>query len=281
MNQEKARELFSAYYEGTLDGGLRQQFETRLQSDAVLRADFAAFSETMDSLRCLSEEEIEVPIFLNDRIATRLEEEERRRAQRAPALLLWLRGLALAGLATVAIGASVLAIRTSGDTATAGLVSGAEAPNLDKLEFSMSDRQLAVRYRAEESRAVTVSVPETGQVLRRIPLDGGAVEVPLSNPNADVAVLKVLGSGDAQPALVALPGKKRSTARTGSGAIADLARAIAGRFGVPVVVRGEAKGELVWEFTGSSAMSNLESALTGSGASVDQREGGLLVVLVN
>src|SRR5581483_925490 len=74
MNQEKAREFFSAYFEGVLEPGLKQSFEARLAADAMLQADYAAFSETMGELRTMPEEEIEAPIFLSDRVATRLDE---------------------------------------------------------------------------------------------------------------------------------------------------------------------------------------------------------------
>ena len=50
MNHDKAREFFSAYYEGTLESGLRQQLEARFRADAHLKADYAAFVETIEAL---------------------------------------------------------------------------------------------------------------------------------------------------------------------------------------------------------------------------------------
>lgn len=281
MNHDKARDLFSAYYEGTLEGGLRQQFENRLAQDNTLRADYAAFSETMESLALFAEEEIEIPIYLNDRIATRLEQEEAKRAKRAPAFLAWLRYSALTGLATTAIVTSVLALNKSNSVATAGFTtSDPSNTNVDHLDFSIKGSDVLVHLTGDASKSLVISSEPSGRVIRRLNSDHTTVEVPLHNENPYAALLKV-SSGDLDRATVAIPGKMRDKQPTFSGNLSEFAAAVADRYGIPVVVRGELKTDLTYTFENGSALKNMETALQSAGASVDQREGGMITVLVD
>lgn len=281
MNHDKARDLFSAYYEGTLEGGLRQQFESRLAQDSTLKADYAAFVETMDTLSLFAEEEIEIPIYLNDRIATRLEQEEAKRAKRTPAFLGWLRYGALAGLAATAMVTSVLALNKSNSVATAGFASpDAANTNVDHLDFSMKGKDVLVHITGEVSKGLVIAAEPSGQVIRRLSSDHTTVEVPLHNDNEYAALLRV-SAGDLDRAVVAIPGKTRDKTANFSGSLSEFAAAVADRYGVPVVVRGETKTDLTFTFEGSSALKNVEAALQTAGASVDQRDGGLITVLVD
>ena len=50
MNQEKAKEFFSAYYEGTLEAGLQQSLEQQLRADGNLRREFRDFERAMEDV---------------------------------------------------------------------------------------------------------------------------------------------------------------------------------------------------------------------------------------
>src|SRR5438270_5999926 len=103
MNLAKAKDYFSAYYEGSLDRGLRQSFEARLNEDAQLQAEYRAFERTMRDLGAMGQIEIEPPEDLHDKIAARLDYalwEQKR--QKAPLMgVPWWKGLAM-GLAVAA-----------------------------------------------------------------------------------------------------------------------------------------------------------------------------------
>lgn len=283
MNQEKARDFFSAYYEGSLDRGLRQQFEARLASDANLKSDYAAFAETMEALSCFSDEEIEIPIFLDDRIATRLEAEEARRARRTPAFLGWLRYGAMTGLAAVAIFASIFAFRGGSKVATAGLVpDGATAESPDHLQFIGDQHEVKLRFTGNEVKMVTVSSATTGHVVKRLATDHLTTETALRNSNPHAAVFSVAAGGEAgEKALVALPGTAHAKQDSGSGSLTVFAAAVADRYGVPVVIRGNTAGEVTWTFEPGTALHNVETALQSQKASVDQRDGGMISVLID
>lgn len=282
MNQDKAREFFSAYYEGTLEAGLTQQLEARMRADAQLSADYAAFVETMSALDDLRFEEIEVPLYLNDRIATRLEHEEAKRRQPVFAWTHWFRGLAFSGLAAAALMAAFVAIRSDGGPATASLVPGQSettAVPAGRLAFSAQGRNVQVQYRAEAEGSVVVSTATTGQELGRYPLNGNELRAPLTNSHAAPAVLRVAATGDAG-AVVVLPGTEKQAAKNGAGSLQAFAAALAGHYGVPVVVRGTSSRDVEWNFETASPLRAAQAAL-GSEVSVDQRDSGLVTILAN
>ena len=130
MNQEKARELFSDYYEGSLDGGLRQSLEMNLRNDASLREDYTAFVETMEGLDALRSEEIEIPIYLSDRIATRLESVQSRQKFGLPVWTNWLRGLAVGAVAIAAIAFAIPIFKGDKSASTAGFSGSGSADHI-------------------------------------------------------------------------------------------------------------------------------------------------------
>src|SRR5947209_1700267 len=102
MNLAKARDYFSAYYEGSLERGLKQAFETRLAEDAQLQAEFAAFEKTMKGLEAFGAVEIEPPADLHERITARLDHaiwEQKRTASRFTGLGWWKMGFMGAAVA--------------------------------------------------------------------------------------------------------------------------------------------------------------------------------------
>lgn len=284
MNHDKAREFFSAYYEGTLESGLRQQLETRFRADAQLKADYAAFVETIEALGDLRFEEIEVPLSLNDRIATRLEQEEAKRRRPVLAWGNWFRGLAFSGMAAAALVAAFIAIRTEGGPSTASLMPSPSATSslpANRLVFSAEGKKVLINYRTEDQSLVVVSAAGSGREIQRFPLNRNELRTPLENNHPTPALLRVTASGDASGATVVVPGSEKQTAKAGTGSLQDLATALAGHYGVPVVVRGSSTQDVVWNFETGSALRAAESALAGSQASADQRDGGLITILVN
>src|SRR5437016_300995 len=121
MNLAKAKDYFSAYYEGSLDRGLQQSFEARLKEDAQLQAEYRAFERTMQDLGAMGKIEIEPPEDLHDKIAARLDYalwEQKR--QKAPLMgLSWWKGLVMglavaAGIVTAFIGVHSYRADTAG-----------------------------------------------------------------------------------------------------------------------------------------------------------------------
>ncbi|HTQ08499.1 MAG TPA: hypothetical protein VMI31_00360, partial [Fimbriimonadaceae bacterium] len=92
MTNEKAREFFSAYHEGTLEPGFRVSFEQKLKSDYAVRHEFESFVRAMEKLDALRDEEIEIPADLHDRITARLDRHlYERRKSATPSWSVWIR----------------------------------------------------------------------------------------------------------------------------------------------------------------------------------------------
>jgi anti-sigma factor RsiW len=99
MNASRAREYFSAFHEGSLDAGLRQQFQKALASDPKLQEEFADFAIAYEAMNFQADEVIEVPMNLSDKIANRLEAAQNAKPRVGFVWQGWFRNLALGGIA--------------------------------------------------------------------------------------------------------------------------------------------------------------------------------------
>ncbi|AIE86203.1 hypothetical protein [Fimbriimonas ginsengisoli] len=278
MNQDKAREFFSAHYEETLEPGLRQTLEQRLRNDANLQADYAAFVETMQELEALPREEIEIPIFLSDRIATRLDEERARKTIRVPVWSLWIRGLAFSGLAAVAITGAVISMQSRGPVANAGIVgstTGDAQPT-----FSGAGSTVSMSFRPRSEKTVIVSSGVTGRELQRFTATGDSPAHPFENRLAGTALFQIQLQGEKDSTLLALPGSGASSAASGMGTIRDFAVAIADRYHMPVILstRDDQK-RLSWKLDGADPREAASAVLKDQEFVVDQRGNGVLSLM--
>jgi len=284
MNQEKAREFFSAYYEGTLDGALRQAFEQRLNADATLQADYAAFVETINELTSMRHEEIEIPIYLSDRIATRLEEVQEQSRPRVPVWTNWIRGLAFSGLAAAAIVGAVINLQSQGgDIGEANLVGAPAAAPM--LKFAGEGSSVKLAFAPTGKATVVISSGITGNEIKRYELDGTstsgvrALDAPLTNDHAQTALFSVRVNDEA-PILVAVPGTGRPSTASGEGSVTDLAVAIASQQRVPVIVKvADTTKRANWNLEGTSGRDSALDALKPLGYSLEEREPGVLTIL--
>ena len=278
MNNDKARDFFSAYYEGTLEAGLKQSFEARLSTDALIQADYAAFVETVQELNTLKDEEIEIPIFLSDRIATRLEQVQPKSRFGFPAWLGVLRGLAFAGLATAAIVFALPLVQGNHDVSNAGAISTSASVN--QVRFKFDGTKVVLNYSASGTKTIVVSSPVTGKEMKRIQLENNRLESPLENSLAKAVVFKVESLGDEGGRLIAIPGSVPEKAKPGEGTVQDLAVALAGHYRVPVVIdSGVASKQISWNFGSADARAAASQAVGSEGFSVDQKQDGLVEIL--
>jgi len=278
MTQDKAREFFSAYYEGTLEPGLRQAFEHRLTSDSTLQADYAAFAETMEELDLLPHEEIEIPMFLNDRIAQRLQPERDRKRNRVPVWTVWLRGLAFGSLATAALAFAFISVNhQGGGTANASLGDPGAG---DRVSFVTKGSDLVMDYHPSAEKTVVVSSGISGKEMRRFTVNSSAPMQPLKNAQAGTALFQIQVLGQTGSTLVAVPGTQTHYVNSGDGSMSDFAVALADRFRTSVVVRvSDPTDHVAWKFDGTDVRRAADSALKDTPYMVDQPETGILNIM--
>jgi len=273
MNQEKAREFFSAYYEETLEGGLRQTFEQRLKTDGTLQAEYRAFESTMNELSEMKLEEIEVPAFLSDRIATRLEEVQAKKRTATPVWATWFRGLAFSGLAAAAIIGAVVSMRSNGDTAQGPMI----AVPSDHITFNLT-KSSEVQLRFTPSGKKTLDIVVNGKTEHRDVDTHGMVST-LENKNAEAALFTVQVEGEKSSAVVAVPGTRAGVDKAGQGKMSDFVKALAGFYKTPVLVNvANLDAPVTWSFDSTDASNAANKALLGQGISVDLKMDGFLSI---
>lgn len=263
MNQEKAKEFYSAHFEGTLESGLKQTFEQKLRSDAVLRADYQAFVKTVASLDWLKTEDIEVPSFLSDRIATRL---EAARAQKSSqGLFAWLTPArwALAGLATVALVGGSLSIMNTGSGKSVANLWGVIGPEPSPKTAPGADSSM-VSVVPVEMQMVSVSDGKNSTRLQPKSMQ------PLVNTQAEPVTFTVQVEGDKQITYVVVPGTQRSVDRKGTGTLLEFAHALSGVYQKPVQLKiSDVTRTVTWNFDGTDALKDATQALDQSLYAVD------------
>lgn len=276
MKQEKAREFFSGYYEGTLDPSLRQAFEHALNSDAAIRSDYEGFAHTLDDLVFLRSEQIEAPVLLSDRIATRLEQAEVQRNRQTWSPRNWLIGLGLAGVAAVVLVGGAMSFGNRDRNAMATTIVSPTNES-ESLTVNSVQGEVTCRVRVEAKRTITVSLAN-GKILRQIEAQGRDVVIPLENLNPGAVVFRVEVLGEGTSKLVAVPGSTFKKGTTGSGSLTDLAAAVADRYHSPIVIEAAAgRKSVTWNF-GPDAIASINQALRGTGLSVEQHANEMLSI---
>jgi hypothetical protein len=269
MNQEKAREFFSAYYDGTLERGLKQTLEQRLRADAQLTAEYRAFERTMEHLSQLKFEDIEVPIYLSDRIASRIEEARLAQKPRNP-LMLWVPRFTIGGLAAVAVVFAVMSWFGRGQgPSTSGFGPGSifgpsqtsQWPS-ETITVVTTPRTTTLHYQSATPREVKV-LDEAGSDLKNFGLSAGQpLTTRLKNPNPSAALFEVEVSGSGPDEYIAVPGTKSAVPTSENGTVGNYVKALADRYSVPVILKCRDLNKTIdWNFSAGDAKGSAEKSL--------------------
>lgn len=272
MNQEKAREFFSSYYEGTLEPGIQLTVDQALKRDAALREEYRQFERTYEELGKLKYEVVEIPFDLHERIAAHVDKNlwELKR-QRQPTWTVWARNLAFAGVGAAALIGAVLSLRPG----TAEVV-GAGAVTTGKREdvtISMAGGVPTIELAASEARTVEVREGSRGPVRRRLQVQGEPLQTPLRNAGAEAVVFAVTVQEASATTLVAVPGSEPFIEKSGSGDLEQFASALAGFYRRTVAVRvSQPSAQVSWTFEALDPVTAASDALDSQQYSVEIRD---------
>ncbi len=280
MTHEKAREFFSAYLEETLEPALRLSLEQKLASDKGLKDEYTHFEATVSKLGEMRSEVIETPFDLNERISARLDRTLWEQKRSAPAgVFLRLRTLAFGGLAVVALIGAVASLRHfSHGPLEAGVISG---PSSEQLLVTVKHDAVTVDY-APVGKSTVVFRAEPGEkpfaeitADRTSPLSR---PIENSNPGTELISIQVTDAPAVEHVVLAIPGTRVEKTTSGSGTLEEFAKALAGRYRVPVKMTGvDPLTQVSWELKASDARQAAQAALKDH-FSVDQREGNLVTI---
>lgn len=272
MTDEKARDFFSAYYEGTLESGLSMSFEQKLKADWSLNEEYSQFVRAMDELGTLKFEEIDIPHDLQERISARIDRDiyERKHSGRRP-FLSWARGLAYAGIGALAITGAFFALNSHSPTQGAGFAPSA----IDRIDYAVSANGVTLRVAPASPKSVVIR--NQGREVSRAIVGPTGVNTVLSNPNANAAVFEIALDG-VNPSFMVVPGRVRSAINAGSGSFVQLAQATSDFYRLPVLLETKDSGQRTsWTFGTSDAVSEVAKAL-GPSYSVTLLQSGILEI---
>lgn len=279
MNHEKTREFFSAYYEGSLELGLRQSFEQRLRSDDRIKLEYEAFKNTMDELATLKFEEIEVPSYLSDRIATRIEQAQSKEIA-APWWQGWLPRVALGMVAVAAVVGAVVSIprdqNGNSGPSMGGLFGTPHARPASQINVEAKGTEVVLNYRPGARQVMVVTEVRTGQTWKY----DHRVSNPMQNSNATPALFTVQIQDDTTH-LIAVPGTSKLAEQptTGSGTLQEFAYNLSGKYQAPVLVNAaDLKKHVSWKLDESDALAAATKSLDGTGLAVDMRSSNLITI---
>lgn len=281
MNADKAREYFSAYHEGTLERGLAETFERALRTDAQVQAEYRAYERTVESLQTLATPVPEPDFDLHELISRRLDKhvyDEKRRT--VSPFLGWWKSLALGGLATVALVATVLQLQSNSDVKVASPIPIATNRATDRVELYSDTQGYRLEFRAKDAAEITVRASD-GEVLAQEKVQSGTFKSPLNNPNATAALLEIDVAGDNELIFVALPGTRMDAATSGSGSVKDLALALAGFYRTPILIRVSEESAVKWEFGPGEPHDAAETALKGTPYTAVKNPDGVVSIQPN
>jgi len=222
----------------------------------------------MNELGELKLEEIEVPVFLSDRIATRLEEVQAKKRTATPVWANWFRGLAFSGLAAAAIIGAVVSMRSNGEVAVGPMVSA----SADQITFKLKGSDVQLRFTPTAKKTLDIQV--NGKTEHRDVDTRGMIST-LENKNAEAALFTIQVEGEKSNAVVAVPGTRAGVDKTGQGKLSDFVKALSGFYKTPVVVNvANLDVPVSWSFDSTDASDAANKALVGQGISVDLKSDG-------
>ncbi len=281
MNLEKAREYFSAYNEGSLEKGLTEAFERALRTDAQVQAEYRAFERLMGDLEALKAPVPEPESDLHEIVSRRLDLHIHEQKRRTPVSLLgWWKGLALGGLATAALVMAAIQMRSGPTTIQEPMISSNFAlAAQEKLVLKPAGNGFQLEYGTKGEKTITIRSAD-GAVLKEQTIKAGLFKSPLDNPNPTAKLLEITVEGEA-PIFVAIPGTRMQPATAGEGSVKDLALAVAGFYRQPVMLSLGEEIKLSWSFELGEAVAAIEKLLAETKYTVQQGEGGVLLIQSN
>jgi hypothetical protein len=281
MNQEKAKEFFSSYYEGTLDPGLKQALEHAMGKDSSLREDYREFENNYEDLGSLKFETIEIPFELNDKILANIDRHliENRKSQ-PPAWMMWLRNVAIAGVSCVAILGAVLSLRNlNGERQEAGGFNTGSSKEQLAIEPN-TNHDVTIRFTPSKTETLVIREGLDGNERRRTTvLEGKELTTTLENQTANAMAFELEIGNNPRSTLIALPGTVASTVKTGQGNLEEFAKALASYYRVAVEVRVTSPALAVtWDFQAPDALNAAMGTLNLTEYVLTRQHNNLLVI---
>lgn len=240
IKSEKARELFSSYWEGSLDSAMRQQMDRSFGSNPELLGEYKEFVRAMEILEVSAQFDVPIPEDLHERISARLDHamyEKDRQGKSLGFLAKW-RQFAILGAVGVAIIGGYLGLQNRGGNTPETTQANAIATipgNSEGMKLVVKGDELFLNLDATSADRLSVLQMPAGTEVRSIQVaKNQKVASPLRNTGERALTLVIKSS--TQEIMVALPGTKPSLITEGNGTVVQFAEALASLHGKAVQV---------------------------------------------
>lgn len=251
MNSQQARDLFSEYREGTLEAGLREQFERVLRQDASLRKDYEQFCAILMALEGGRDEVIEVPLELSRRITESLETATP--APRRFNIIELFRSPLGYGVAAAVVLIPVILIslnRGGGSNASqASMLGGNTVPT--RSEFRMVESELSIVLQSPKSDQLEVRDGLEGPVEQTFEVGAKTLRQAFTNAKPEAQGFWFDFKDDTlADRYVVMPGRTLVTTQEGEGSILELATAISNHQGIAIeIANPKSESSFKWNLT--------------------------------
>ncbi len=270
MNLGKAREYYSAYYEGSLDRGLREGVERVLREDAQAQAEYRAFEGTMRQLESMKGLEVSEPDDLHERIMARIDRHvwEKNQTRKVAGFTWWKIALPT-GVAAAAIALTLLPWRTP-ETNSGGVIPFPTTTQA-RLDVKATANGVTVNYPVVAQRDVVIRDAK-GTILEPIHLrNQGITNKELKNESQQ-AILLSIDESDLGTTWIAIPGTEIATTSLGKGSLREMALELASTCQIPVVLQVKSTEiELQWKMDATDAHGTSSRAVESLGLKVELR----------
>ncbi len=265
-------ELFSEHFEGTLSGGLKQEFERHLAENPASAHEYAVFCELMGSFNSLPA--VPVPADLGEQISRQLDKADWDKKQARKPGAAWLRfGLLAASAACVAV-IGFVSYKSINGGATASLIT--TSPKAEPMSVVRVGSE--IRVRLVPTTSSTVRVLRGGLDLGFPPSDAAVVReetvaakqplnIPLTDSGENRQIVYIAISGHDEHTAVIYPGTKASP----EGVLANLCE-ISTKHDVVITITAKVLGVGGALQQGDLGMM-LDKVLEGTGLSYTKKDG--------
>lgn len=281
MNINKARDFFSAYYEGELGGGIKEAFERSLTTDPALKSEYDEFVELM---KMLEEpiEEVPAPHDLHEKIMTRLDHGTWQEKQTAKPGFFGNWKLAFVGaLALVAIVAGGMNIMNRGSNGGYDQASLVPTSNnvAEKVDVVALDGKLVLNLEANSGSKYQIRAYGSTDVIEEVSVKGTKFETEINTNSPATVALEVINDKGDRKLLMVHPGTQSESVLTGEGSIIDCAKAIASTFRTPILIRvSDPEQKISWSFEKTDDHNIRSTKLAASKLSLSLREDGVSIL---
>jgi len=281
MNINKARDFFSAYYEGELGGGIKEAFERSLTTDLALKSEYDEF---VDLMKMLEEpmEEVPAPLDLHEKIMTRLDHDSWQVKQTAKPGFFGNWKLAFVGaLALVAIVAGGMSIMNRGSSNGSNTAEFFPTPATvtETVDVTAVDGKLLLDVEANSGSKYQIRAYGSTDVIEEVTVKGTKFETEINTNSPTTVALEVISAKGDRKLLMVHPGTHGESVLTGEGSIIDCAKAIASTFRTPILIRvSDPEQKISWSFEKTDDHNVRSTKLATSKLSLSLREDGVSIL---